>query len=484
MLALLFSVNFGGPELGDSQERLIRAIRRDSLDYPDYEVLDTPEPKLYKELFPFESPPKIHWDGVVVPQEIPDQLWITDTTFRDGQQSRDPYTVEQIMDLYKFLNRIGGPKGKILMTECFLYTKRDREAVSSARALGLKYPIISGWIRASREDLKLAKEAKLEEVGMLSSISDYHIFYKFKGLSRSQVISKYLEVIEEGLKSGIVMRAHIEDCTRSDILGVVVPFVKKLMRLSDKYDLPVKVRIPDTLGLGVPWPQAALPRSIPKIVWILRHIAGVPSEWLEFHGHNDFHMGIANATAAWMYGASLNNTTLFGIGERAGNVPLEAMVFMYAALKGTLDDMDTLAITEVARYYRRVIGYHIPSYYPIVGKNFNITRAGIHADGALKNIEMYLPFDTEKLLGVPPGVSITPYSGNAGVAFWINYYFNLKNSEKVDKDHPGVLKIYQDVLKRFEEGEALTISDKEMLLLVKKHMPEFFDKNKNRINPL
>ncbi|MGB9592376.1 MAG: 2-isopropylmalate synthase, partial [Candidatus Kryptoniota bacterium] len=162
----------------------------------------------------------------------------------------------------------------------------------------------------------------------------------------------------------------------------------------------------------------------------------------------------------------------------------EAMVFMYAAIKGTLDEMDTLAITEVARYYRRVIGYHIPSYYPIVGKNFNITRAGIHADGALKNIEMYLPFDTERLLGVPPGVSITPYSGNAGVAFWINYYFNLKNNEKVDKDHPGVLKIYQDVLKRFEEGESLTISDKEMVLLVKKHMPEFFEKNKSRINPL
>jgi isopropylmalate/homocitrate/citramalate synthase len=468
----------------DAKEVLIRTIKGESIDSTDFMVQDSPEPKVYKEMFPFSEPPRMQWDGIELPQEIPEHLWITDTSFRDGQQSREPYNVEQIVELYKYLNKIGGPNHKILMTECFLYTKRDREAVEKARSLNLEYPKITGWIRASKEDLRLAKEAKVDEVGMLSSISDYHIFYKFKGLSRSQVISKYLEVIEEGLKAGISMRAHVEDCTRSDVLGVLVPFAKKLMGLSEKYGLPVKIRIPDTLGLGLPWAQASLPRSIPKMVWVLRHIAGVPSEWLEFHGHNDFHMGIANATSAWLYGASLNNTTLLGIGERAGNVPLEAMVFAYAGVKGSLDGMDTIAITEASQYYKRTVGYHIPSYYPLVGKNFNITRAGIHADGALKNIEMYLPFDTEKLLGVPPGVSITPYSGNAGVAFWINYFFRLKNGEKVDKDSTGVMKIYSEVCKKFDEGEALTISDREMLSLVRQNMPEFYEKNKLRINPI
>jgi isopropylmalate/homocitrate/citramalate synthase len=468
----------------DSNHILKRTLRGESVDFIEDTIDDSPDPRTYKEMFPFDAPPKVVFDGMDIPQEVPGNLWITDTSFRDGQQSRDPYSVEQIVELYKYLSKIGGPKGKILMTECFLYTKRDREAVDRARALGLEYPKITGWIRASKEDLKLASVAGVEEVGMLSSISDYHIFYKFKGLSRSQVISKYLEVIEEGLKSGTVMRAHIEDCTRSDVLGVVVPFARRLMRLSEKYRLPVKIRIPDTLGLGLPWSQVALPRSIPKIVWVLRKLAGVPSEWLEFHGHNDFHMGIANATSAWLYGASLNNTTLLGIGERAGNVPLEAMVFAYAGIKGSLDGMDTVAITDASQYYKRTVGYHIPPYYPLVGKNFNITRAGIHADGALKNIEMYLPFDTEKLLGVPPGVSITPYSGNAGVAFWINYFFNLKNSDRVDKDHPGVMKIYGEVCKKFDKGEALTISDREMLALVRQNMPEFYENNKQRINPI
>jgi isopropylmalate/homocitrate/citramalate synthase len=462
--------------LNEKGRELIRMINKECIDYPDYQILDSPEPKLYKEIFPFSNPPRILWDGIIVPMDIPKELWITDTSFRDGQQARAPYTVDQIVTLYKYLNKIGGPKGKILMSEYFLYTKRDKEAVSKLLELNYQYPIVSGWIRASKEDLKYAKEAKVKEVGMLASISDYHIFYKFKGLSRSQVISKYLEVIEEGLKSGIVMRAHIEDCTRADILGVVVPFVRSLMRLSEKYGLPVKVRIPDTLGLGLPWPQAALPRSIPKIVWILHNICGVPSEWLEFHGHNDFHMGVANATAAWLYGAALNNTTLFGIGERAGNVPLEAMVFIYASIKGDLDGINTLAITEVAEYYRKVIGYEIPQYYPLVGSNFTVTRAGIHADGTLKNIEMYLPFDTEKLLGISPTVCITPYSGTAGIAFWINHYFKLKNNEKIEKDDPRVLQIYNEVLKRFEEDNALVISDEEMLSLVKKYIPTLFER--------
>lgn len=101
---------------------------------------------------------------------------------------------------------------------------------------------------------------------------------------------------------------------------------------------------------------------------------------------------------AWLYGCSGVNASLFGIGERTGNTPLEAMVFEYAQLKGDLNGMDTTVITELAEYYEKEIGYHIPERTPFVGKNFNVTRAGIHADGLLKNEEIYNIFDTEKFL--------------------------------------------------------------------------------------
>ena len=100
------------------------------------------------------------------------------------------------------------------------------------------------------------------------------------------------------------------------------------------------------MGYGIPYVGVSLPRSVPGIIYGLQHYAGVPSEMLEWHGHNDFYKAVSNAATAWLYGASSVNCTLFGVGERTGNVPLEAMVFEYASLRGTLDGMDTTAITH------------------------------------------------------------------------------------------------------------------------------------------
>ncbi|ALU11758.1 histone-lysine N-methyltransferase [Ignicoccus islandicus DSM 13165] len=458
----------------------LRRLKEESIDTPDYEVIDAPKPELYKFMFPFKSAPRIFFDGIILHTELPKEIWITDTTFRDGQQAREPYTVEQMVQLYKYLHELSGPNCKVLTSEFFLYTEKDRKAVREIKNLGYNCPKVTAWIRANKEELKLVKEAGIEETGILSSISDYHIYFKFKS-SRRKVIDKYLSVVEEALKMDIVPRVHLEDITRANVFEVVVPFVKKLMKLSEKYGLPVKVRYPDTLGVGVPLPEAMLPRSIPKLTWVLRHVCGVPSKWLEFHGHNDFHLGVANAMSAWLYGAALNNGTLLGIGERAGNVPIEALVFIYAQLKHGFDGMNTKVIKEIAEYYRKELGYEVPPYYPIVGRNFATTRAGIHADGLLKNPETYLPFDPEELLGVKPGIAITPYAGLAGIVYWINKTFELKDDEKVDKKDPRVQEIYRDVMKQFEHGRLTALSDLEMLMLVKKHMPDLVEKYLDRL---
>ena len=170
------------------------------------------------------------------------------------------------------------------------------------------------------------------------------------------------------------------------------------------------------MGYGVNYPGAVIPRSIPGIIYGLRVHAGVPSELIEFHGHNDFYKAVNNSSTAWLYGACGVNCSLFGIGERTGNTPLEAMVFEYAQLRGTLDGMDTTVITDLAEYYEKEIGYHIPSRTPFVGRSFNVTRAGIHADGLLKNEEIYNVFDTEKFLKKPPLVAVSNTSGLAGIA--------------------------------------------------------------------
>lgn len=465
----------------EERKKFLEFVKNEAIDLPDYEVVDVKEPKLYKEMFPFKGAPKAVFDGVVVNTNIPAKLWLSDTTFRDGQQSREPYSVGQMTSLFKLLHDLGGKNGKINYTEFFPYTKKDREAIKKCRDLGYEFPRITGWIRATKGDLQYVKELKLEETGILASISDYHIFYKFTAKSRSEVVQNYLDITEEALKSGIAVRLHIEDVTRADIFGTVVPLIRKAMKLAEKYRLPVKIRCPDTLGVGLPWPEAALPRGIPKLFWLLNKALGVPSEWLEFHGQNDFHLGVANATAAWLYGAALNNCTLLGIGERAGNIPLEAMIFVYSMVKGTFDGMNTRVLRYITEYYERELNYKLPHYYPIIGKNFNVTRAGIHADGLLKNIEMYLPFDTEELLDLPPRVMVSEHSGLAGIAFWINSFFRLKGDEKISKDESALKQIQDEVIKQYQEGRVTAMLDEEVVTLVKRYMPHIWEKYKDRV---
>ncbi len=463
----------------EERKKFLAFVKSEEIDLPDYEVVDVEKPKLYKDTFPFKAAPKAVFDGVILNTNIPDKLWLSDTTFRDGQQSREPYSSNQIASLFRLLHDLGGKNGKVNYTEFFPYTMKDREAIKKCMDLGYEFPRITGWIRSSKSDLEHIKKLNLEETGILASVSDYHIFYKFKGKSRSQVVQNYLDVTEEALKNNIAVRLHMEDVTRADIFGVVVPLVKKAMKLAEKYDLPVKIRCADTLGVGLPWAEAALPRGIPKLFWLLNKALGVPSEWLEFHGQNDFHLGVSNATSAWLYGASLNNCTLLGIGERAGNIPLEAMIFVYSMIKGSFDGINTRVLRYVRDYYESELNYELPYYYPIIGKNFNITRAGIHADGLLKNPEMYLPFDTEELLDLPPKVMISEHSGLSGIAFWINSTFRLNDEEKIKKEDPAVQNIQDEVIKQYQEGRVTAMLDEEVITLVKRFLPEISLKQKN-----
>jgi isopropylmalate/homocitrate/citramalate synthase len=198
------------------------------------------------------------------------------------------------------------------------------------------------------------------------------------------------------------------------------------------------------------------------IIYGLQHYADVPSEHLEWHGHNDFYKAVANASTAWLYGACAVNCSLLGIGERTGNVPLEAMVFEYASLRGSLDGMDTTAITEIAEFFEDEIGYKIPPMTPYVGKSFNVTRAGIHADGLMKDEEIYTIFDTKKILNRPASVQISKTSGLAGIAYWINQTYELPEDQKLDKRDPLVVQLKEWIDREYEGGRQTVMTDKEM----------------------
>ena len=189
-----------------------------------YSLQDIKEPNLYRDMYNYDEVPKVAFNHRRVPMNMPEDIWITDTSFRDGQQSMEPYTVKQIVDLYKLLSKLGGPYGLIRQSEFFIYTKKDREAVEKCMELDLKFPEITTWIRAKKEDFKLVKELGIKETGILVSCSDYHIFKKMQ-MTRRQVVDYYLETIRDAFEAGVVPRCHLEDITRADFYGFVVPFV-------------------------------------------------------------------------------------------------------------------------------------------------------------------------------------------------------------------------------------------------------------------
>ncbi len=426
-----------------------------------YSLQDVAEPNLQRDIYSYGTVPKVAFNHRRVPMNMPEEIWITDTTLRDGQQSVEPYSVEQIVRLYALLSKLGGPYGIIRQTEFFVYSKKDRQALEKCMELDLKFPEITSWIRASKEDFRLVRELGIKETGILVSCSDYHIFKKMK-LSRSQALEKYLATVKDAFNAGVVPRCHLEDITRADFYGFVVPFVNELQALSREAGIPVKIRACDTMGYGVPYTEAAMPRSVAGIIYGLQHYSDVPSEHLEWHGHNDFYKGVANASTAWLYGACAVNCSLLGIGERTGNVPLEAMVFEYASLRGSMDGMDPTVITEIAEYFQKDIGYDIPVMTPFVGRNFNATRAGIHADGLLKDAEIYTIFDTNKLLNRPAIVEISKTSGLAGIAYWINQNYRLSSELEVQKNDPLVLSLKDWVDTEYETGRQTMISPKEL----------------------
>lgn len=439
-------------------------LERTEFEYP---LQDVDKPNMYRNLFPYDEAPKLAFNHRVVPINMPNDIWITDTTFRDGQQSREPFTTEQIVTIFDYLHKLSGPNGVIRQSEFFLYSKKDRDAVYKCLEKGYEFPEVTSWIRASKKDFELVKEVGLKETGILVSCSDYHIFHKLK-MTRKQAVDHYLSVVKDCIEVGVKPRCHLEDITRADFYGFVVPFVTELMKLMEETKVPVKIRACDTMGYGVSYPGVVLPRSVPGIIYGLNHHARVPSSLIEWHGHNDFYKAVQNSSTAWLYGCSAVNCSLFGIGERTGNTPLEAMIFEYAQFKGSLDGVDTTIITEIAEYFEKELNYKMPPRTPFVGKNFNVTRAGIHADGLLKNEEIYNIFDTDLLLNRPVRVAITNTSGISGVAHWINAYYGLRDDKALDKKNPVVVKIKEWVDSEYASGRVTAITDDELDKLTNK----------------
>jgi isopropylmalate/homocitrate/citramalate synthase len=119
-------------------------------------------------------------------------------------------------------------------------------------------------------------------------------------------------------------------------------------------------------------------------------------------------------------------------------------------------------LNQVAEYFRLELGYTVPDKYPLVGTDFNTTKAGIHADGLLKDPEIYNSFNTQKILNRPIVIVVNQASGTAGIAGWINNYYHLSGEQTIDKHDPRIVKIKEWVDDEYVNGRSSNISNEEL----------------------
>lgn len=434
-----------------------------------FNPVDVLEPNLYKDIFPYEEIPKVKFNHVQLPMNMADDIWITDTTFRDGQQAMSSMKSDTMVKIFDLLHELDNGSGIIRQSEFFAYSKKDRDALEKCMSRGYRFPEITTWIRANKEDFKIVKELGVKETGILMSASDYHIFLKL-GKNRSEAMKMYMDIAEAAVAAGIKPRCHFEDITRADFYGFVLPLAKNLMDLRKNSGVDVKIRACDTLGVGLSYPGVTLPRSVPGLVYGLLNDAEVPSGLLEWHDHNDYYAAVTNSSAFWLYGGASVNTTMFGIGERVGNTPLEGMLMEYAQLKGNLKNVDLRVINEIQKVFEMDLGYTVSAKTPFVGREFNVTKAGIHADGLLKNEEIYNSFNTGKILGKPSLIEINSYSGSAGIAYWINSFYGLSGDDRISKYDDRVMAIKERIDSEYANGRTASFKFDELKELCEEYM--------------
>ena len=324
---------------------------------------------------------------------------ITDTTLRDGAQ--DPrfalFPAEARVRYFDLLHKLDNDTGRIEQVECFIYQKRDVWCLEQLLDRGYEFPQVTTWTRATPKDIKLMVEVtggRVTETGMLASSSDHHIFDKLGFRTKEEAVERYLQPITTALEYGIIPRVHLEDATKADIYGWVIPFIQRVLRETEGR---AKFRVCDTLGLGFPDPFASLPLGVPRLVSTIIEETGAELEW---HGHNDFGFATANSVLAWRYGARRVNVAFGGLGERTGNTTLEQVLADYIRLYGN-PGFNLAVLKEIAELISaEVTDVNIKS--PIVGDAIFTTQAGIHQSGVerakkAEGGDIYLPFDPSLL---------------------------------------------------------------------------------------
>lgn len=304
-------------------------------------------------------------------------IQINDTTLRDGEQAAGvAFTVEEKVALATLMDEMGIQELEVGIPAMGGAEARAIEAIAGQ---GLRAEIL-GWNRAVRSDLEASLACGLKRVHISVPVSEVQIAAKFGGNCRT-VFDKLRDAISFAVDKGLFVAVGGEDSSRAD-----ETFLEDVALSAQDWGAG-RFRFCDTVGILDP---ATTSQKVKQLVKVL----SIP---VEMHTHNDFGLATANALAGLQAGATSVNTTVNGLGERAGNAALEEVVMALKRLYGISLPIDTRRFRELSQVIAVASGAAVPPWKAIVGQNAFAHESGIHAHGILKNPATYEPFTPEEV---------------------------------------------------------------------------------------
>lgn len=347
-------------------------------------------------------------------------MLINDTTLRDGEQA--PYVAFNIKEKLEIATLLYEAGANELEVGIPAMGRKEQEDLKEILALNLPLQIMS-WNRATLQDLEASMNCGLKAVDLSIPVSDILIDVKFGG-DKERLLRQLETVVLEAKKENLFVCIGGEDSSRAN-LG----FLEEVMNLGKSLGVN-RFRYCDTVGILTPH----------KTYENIKNLSNLNLLDIEMHTHNDFGMATANTIAGFEAGAYSANTTVIGLGERAGNASFEQVLMSLSRLFKKQNHINTQALKSLIHTVSLASNKRLDSSLPIVGKNIFSHESGIHVNGMMKSQSAYEPFEPKEV-GLKRYFPIGKHSGSSTLIYHLEKMGIKINVQKVKNLLPKVRSI-------------------------------------------